>query len=119
MDTVERKTTETMTASMTKMQYTTEDHSKRTLMTMADITNKLHEEFEDEIEGANNYLSMAISAYEMEHLTLAEYLSAIAKDEFSHATFIHNFLEKSGVAISEEHAKAFKELEERFRKEFR
>ena len=41
------------------------------MMSLSDITNKLHEEFSDEIEGANEYMDMAKSAASMHHYELA------------------------------------------------
>ena len=89
------------------------------MMTLEDITKKLHEDFPDEISDANTYLSMAECAYQMEHQELAHYLCEMAKDEFSHATFIHEYLKKTGIPIDEEDAMEWSKLEERFRKKFR
>jgi ferritin len=93
--------------------------AKHAVMSLQDITNKLIEEFPDEIEGANEYLDMAISAKEMSHNDLAMYLCEVAKDEFSHAKFIHHFLTRSGVSMSEDWKMAWSNLESRFRREFR
>lgn len=93
-------------------------HKKHYRMSLAEITDKLHEEFEDEIEGANEYLNMANSAASMGHMDLADTLLAMAKDEFSHARFIHCFMKESGVHVSDEVHEDWKELENRFHKVF-
>lgn len=85
---------------------------------LSEITEKMHQEFDDEIEDANMYLDMAISANDMHHEELAYWLSAMARDEYSHASFIHHHIKASGVELSEKDSKAWKELEERFHREF-
>lgn len=97
---------------------TSKEHREHRMMSISDITDKLHEEFMDEIEGANQYMDMANSAAHMHHYDLAEVLSAMAKDEFSHANFIHHFLKESGVQISESCHEAWEELEVRFHRIF-
>lgn len=91
--------------------------AKHLKMSMEDITTKLHNEFKDEVDGANEYLDMAISACDMQHQELSNRLSCMAYDEYTHAMFIHDFLNKSGVTISEEHEKSFNEMVERFQRE--
>jgi ferritin len=103
---------------MTKYSDSVKD-AKHMKMSMEDITKKLHGEFEEEIEGANNYLDMAISASDMEHNQLSNGLANIAYDEYTHAMFIHDFLKKSGVTISEDHEKKFNEMVDRFQRELR
>ena len=88
------------------------------MMTLEDITKKLHEDLPDEINDANTYLNMAKCARQMEHHELAHYLSEMSKDEFSHATFIHEYLIKMGIPIDEEDAMNFSKLEDRFRRVF-
>ena len=92
--------------------------AKHQSYSLAEITEKMHHEFDDEINGANMYLDMAISANDMHHEELAHWLSAMARDEFSHASFIHHHLKKSGVDLSESDHKMWKELEDRFHRVF-
>ena len=103
---------------MTSYEHETDKHKEHRMMSLSEITDKLHEEFEDEIDGANLYLDMANSAAHMNHYQLAEVLCAMAKDEFSHAKFIHCFLKESGVHVSDEIQKEWTELDNRFHKLF-
>lgn len=88
------------------------------MYSLPDITHKLHEEFEDEISGANQYLDMANSAAHMNHHDLATALTMMAKDEYSHARFIHSFLKESGIAISDEICEQWKDVDNRFQRLF-
>jgi ferritin len=92
---------------------------KSSIMTLSDITEKLKAELPDEIEGGNSYLSMAIAANDMNHHDLALYLSEIAKDEYSHATYIAEYLTKNGIGIGDACKKNMEELDTRFRQQFR
>lgn len=93
-------------------------HAKHGMMSLSEITENLYEEFPDEMEDANHYMDMSKSAYDMGHQELAYYLCEIAKDEFTHAKFIHHHLKESGVEISTEWHKEWEELENRFRQYF-
>lgn len=106
--------------TMTDGHYTKTDqkYKDHRMMSLSEITNKLHEDFSDEIEGANLYLDMANSAMHMHHCDLADILCAMANDEFSHARFIHCFLKESGIHVSEDIHKEWEELESRFHKAF-
>lgn len=88
------------------------------MMTLEDISKKLHGDFNDEIQDANTYLNMAKCAQRMEHHDLAHYLCEMAKDEYSHAKFIHMYLVENGIDIDEEDKADWHELEERFPHEF-
>lgn len=93
-------------------------HAKHGKMSLSEITDSLYEQFPDEINDANHYMDMAKSAYDMGHEHLAECLCEVAKEEFTHAKFIHYHLNESGVEIPEEWHKEWEELENRFRKYF-
>lgn len=98
--------------------HTEHKEAKHRMMSLGEITDDLHEDFCDEIEDANKYMDMANSAASMCHYDLADTLCAMAKDEFSHAKFIHCFLKSSGVEIPDEVCKKWEELEQRFRRIF-
>lgn len=113
------KTTGSMSPSISSGKMMSDKATTRHEMySLSDITEALHHEFEDEIAGANEYLDMATSAREMHHMELAHYLCAMAKDEYSHASFISHHMKKSGVEVSEKTRKEWEELEERFRRAF-
>lgn len=106
---------------MVKMEHShkheTEHHPhdmEHHLMSLSEITEHLHKHFKDEIDDANKYQDMANSAGRMNHWELADALHEIAKEEFSHAYFIHCFLKESGVNLSEEVHEEWEELENRF-----
>lgn len=88
------------------------------MMTMQEIVHKLHENFSDEIADANEYLNMAESAERMEHHEMAEGLAEIAKEEYTHAKFIHYVMKENGIMADTEDMKDWEELEARFRRMF-
>lgn len=99
------------------VKYDKKEHhetAKHCMMSLSDITEKLHNDFQDEIDDANKYQDMANSAAKMGHCELADILCAMAKDEHSHAKFIHEFLKESGVTVCEKTCHDWEELENRF-----
>lgn len=68
-------------------------------MTIAEINEKLVKELEEEIDGAEKYHEMAISAKTNDREDMGVYLFAIAKDEMIHAKTIHDFLKENKVEI--------------------
>ena len=70
-------------------------------MDRAEIIKKLHEELHEELEGVKEYHEMAASAMVMNDVMLAKHLRAIAKDEFTHAHYIHRVLMENGVALTD------------------
>lgn len=102
-------------ATSKQMDHEEKHHTKHKMMTLYDITDKLYENFPDEINDANHYMDMAKSAHNMGHEELAHYLSEMAKDEYTHAMFIHHHLKESGIEMPEEWHKEWEELENRFR----
>lgn len=79
-------------------------------MTMEEVHAKLVEELEDEIDSAVEYHQMALT---MEDHGCGEcfFLMQIAKDEMSHAKWIHDYAHRRGLPIAEEVEKRYKELE--------
>ena len=70
-------------------------------MDKAAIIKKLHEELHEELEGVKEYHEMAAHAMGMHEVSLAKHLRAIAKDEFTHADYIHRVLMENGVALTD------------------
>lgn len=80
------------------------------MMTMEDVSEHLQREFLEEITGAKEYLCAAKIADHAEDHYDSHYLMEMAKDEFTHAVFIHEFLEQHGVNIPEVQEKCFAEI---------
>lgn len=70
-------------------------------MDKAEIIKKLHEELHEELEGVKEYHEMAAHAMGMHEPMLAKHLRAIAKDEWTHASYIHKVLMENNVALSD------------------
>lgn len=88
-------------------------------MTLPDILASLHQEFLDEVHGANQYLDEAWAADEMHYYDLEKGLFEMGKDEYTHARFIHHCLEKHDLALTDEERTAWDALETRIQKTFR
>lgn len=82
------------------------------LMTMADVSERLQENFADEIADAKEYLCMARIADHASDEHDCHYLLEMAKDELTHAMFIHDFMERHGIDIPEEQEECFGKLKE-------
>lgn len=82
-------------------------------MKMEEIKAAFKKDFPDEMGDCNTYLSMAMAAEEMGHEELAKGLYAMAHDEFTHASFIHENLVDWGVEIPEAEMAKWHELKER------
>lgn len=89
--------------------------TEKTTMTIEDISKKLHEEFSEEIQGANMYMDMAEDAERLGHSETAYYLSEIAKDEYSHACYIYMYLNENNIPIDKEDSDDWNKLMNRFR----
>ena len=87
------------------------EHHK--MMTMADVSERLQENFADEIADAKEYLRMAKIADHADDHHDCHYLLEMAKDEYTHAVFIHDFMERHGIHIPEEQEEHFCELKEK------
>lgn len=83
---------------------------KHKLMTMEDVANELSGDFEDEISDSKKYYHMAKIADRAGDDEDCHYLTEMAKDEYTHAYFIHNFMKEHDIHIPEEQEKAFEEL---------
>ena len=77
---------------------------------MHDIIEKLHAELPDEISDSNMYLDLAETACAKEDPELHEGLMLIAHDEFTHARFIYETLNKHCIAIDSNVCMSYKEL---------
>jgi ferritin len=110
---VTTKTATTMTVKKTS------EKMSMTMMTLPDILEAFQEELPDEIDGSNEYFDMAQSAMDMHHYELAKYLYAMGKDEYTHASFIHDTLVKYDIPVPEEQRASFEELKTRIHKIFR
>jgi ferritin len=89
------------------------------MMTLQDIIEDFKHEFMDEVNGANKYLDEGWAADEMHYRDLCTHLCAMAKDEYSHAKFIHQTLMRYGIEIPTEEQTAWTQLEERMHQLFR
>lgn len=88
------------------------------VMTMEEVGEELSKDFEDEIRDSKKYLHMAKIADKAGDYEDCHYLTEMAKDEFTHAYFIHSFMEEHGICIHEEHEKEFECLSETMKKFF-
>ena len=86
---------------------------------MEDIKASFKEDFSEEIHDANRYCDMAMAAKMMGHTHIARGLYAMARDEYSHAKFIHDCLVDWGCEISEKELMEWHELIERASRSFR
>lgn len=82
------------------------------LMTMEDVAGRLQENFADEIADAKEYLFMAKIADHAHDEHDCHYLLEMAKDEYTHAVFIHDFMERHDIHIPEEEQECFNKLKE-------
>lgn len=112
-------------SGMTSGMYENKNHHKKEVgedsdsMNLTDIRRKFEEDFIDEIEDSNAYCDMATVAEHGGHERLAEGLYAMAYDEFTHASFIHDNLVDWGCSISEKDMMLWHELKERIHRKFR
>lgn len=86
-------------------------HKKEKMMTMEDVSECLQKDFSEEIADAKKYLCMSKIAHNADDHHDCHYLLEMAKDEYTHACFIHEFMERHGLCIPEEHERCYKELE--------
>lgn len=87
-------------------------------MTKEEITKAMLANFGEEIADANKYCDMGMASEELGWEYLAEGFYEMARDEYTHASFIEDSLTKYHIAIPEDHKKKFEELEERMEKKF-
>lgn len=81
------------------------------MMTMDDVAERLQKDFHEEIEDANKYLCMAKIADCACDCESSHYLLEMAKDEYTHACFIHSFMEQHNMCIPEHHEHCYQKLE--------
>jgi rubrerythrin len=114
------ETTQTTQSSYTTTSMTAEKHEiKATTMSLNDILEAFRKEFEDEVQGSNQYLDMAIAADEMNRPRLCQDLCAMGHDEYTHAKFIWMTLDEHDVSLPQNQLDEFKALEARIHKLFR
>lgn len=80
------------------------------MTTMSDVAECLKKDFVDEIHDSKKYLCMARIAECSGDEYAAHYLLEMAKDEYTHAAFIHDFMEKHNMCIHEEHETCYMKL---------
>ena len=93
-------------------------HMEHKMSTMEDVAEQLKEDFEEEIEDCKKYLHMAGIAERAGHAMDCHYLAEMAKDEYTHAYFIHNFMYEHGIHVPEEQERDFEELTGRVKEFF-
>lgn len=96
----------------------TDKHKKYKLMTLEDVAHELEKDFVEEIADSKRYLCMAHIAERAGDNEDCHYLTEIAKDEYTHAYFIHNFMIEHDIHIPEEYKHEFEELKETMRSFF-
>lgn len=89
------------------------------VMTMEDVAEQLAGDFEEEIEDSKKYLHMAGIAEKAGDDEDYHYLMEMAKDEYTHAYFIHCFMKDHDMCVEEEHEREFMCLKEKMKDLFR
>lgn len=95
-----------------------EGHEEHKMMTMDDVSKCLQKDFSEEIADSKKYLCMAKIADSVGDHHDCHYLLEMAKDEYTHAAFIHDFMERHDLCISEEHEMCYIKLKEEMAKFF-
>lgn len=108
-------TTESVVTTESHMQTNKSNHE----ITMHDIKEAFKEDFSDEVYDANKYCNMAMAAEMEGNEHLAKGLYAMAHDEYTHASFIHDNLIDWGCEIPEKEMVKWHELKERMHRKFR
>lgn len=86
-----------------------EQHGQK-VVTMSDVAECLQKDFSEEIADAKKYLHMARIAEAAGNEHDNHYLLEMAKDECTHAIYIHDFMKRHAMCISEADEKCFAEL---------
>lgn len=84
-----------------------------------DIKKYFKHEFPDEMKGCNEYCDLARQAEKAGDRQLAYGLYEMAKDEYTHAKFIHDHLIEWGCEIPEAEMTKFHQTKERIARIFR
>lgn len=117
---METKSTDTYATKPMKRETKIEHpHTHHHPTTMDGVAEALAGDFGEEMEDAKKYLCMAKVADSAGMEEDAHYLLEMAKDEYTHAAFIHDFMERHDMWISEEHKERYHELEEKMAEFFR
>lgn len=82
------------------------------IMTMADVSECLKKDFKEEIEDSKKYLCMSRIAECAGNDHDSYYLREMAYDEYTHATFIRDFMHRHNMCIKEEHEMCYMKLKE-------
>lgn len=90
---------------------------KHKFTSMDDVITSLQCDLINEIADSHKYCQMAEAAKENDS-DAYKYFTEMAKDEYTHAYFIHNYLIEHDVFIPEEREVAFKELKEKMKSYF-
>lgn len=96
----------------------TEGKKGHKIMTMEDVAHELHKDFEGELSDCKRYMCMSRVADDAGAHHDSHYLLEMAKDEYTHACYIHDFLEKHDIDIPEAQEEEYKKLSEKMREFF-
>lgn len=88
------------------------------VMTMEDVVEELLEDFSDEIEDSKKYMHMAHVAESAQDHRDSHYLLEMAKDEYTHATYIRSFLKDHRIEVPGEQEEHYIRLREEMGKFF-
>lgn len=88
-------------------------------MSYADVIGELKKDLCDEIGDSKKYMKMSKAMENAGRERAAKYLHAIAKDEYTHATFIYEYLSSEGIDIPEKDALKYQELKTMAEHKFR
>lgn len=82
-------------------------------MAMKDVAECLRKDFPEEIADSEKYLRMAKIADNADAHHDSHYLLEMAKDEYTHVEFIHDFMERYGMDIPEEQEMCYNKLKDK------
>ena len=88
------------------------------MMTMEDVSKCLEKDFAEEIADSKKYFSMANIAEQARCEEDARYLLEMAKDEYTHAYFIYDFMCEHDINVPEHQKREFEDLKNRMREFF-
>lgn len=83
------------------------------MMTKEEISKHIVEKMDHEIKGCSEYLDMCEKAQEMENYELAHGLSEMAKDEYTHAHFMFEYMAENNIDVPETSRHDFYALQKR------
>lgn len=94
------------------------DKKHHKFMSMDDVVRELRKDFPEEIADSKKYLCMAKVAEKAHNEDDCHYLLEMAKDEYTHAYFIHSFMEEHDIQVPEEQEEEFMRLKDKMREFF-